>query len=209
LSPLAKIIDIDYFNPIELPIQKKYLEVNHSINMTIQGHFELNSREDRIIFKLIKNLGKNIKVNFVGTSSNLISTKLFRKNLFNNQIKLFKNLNENLFYETINNHTNFIMPCIDDKTKGGTYANERYSSNFNLSLALEKPIFCHEFFKEIYKIPGIYYNEGNFVDKLNLISNFSEIQYLELVNSFKLIKKEYEEHNNKIIEKKIRYIIEN
>lgn len=210
LSPIANKIGVDYFYPIDIPIQKKYLQISDFVYITIQGHFESKRRDSEIIYKLIENLNNNIIVNFLGTSIELIKSKInkkFYKEIASNKFRFYKNTNELLFYQIINN-TNFIMPCINDKIDNSTYANQRYSSNFNLSLALEKPLFCHDFFKNVYKIPGIYYNEKNFIEKLNFISNLKEAQYLELTNDFKLIKKEYREHNDKILEKKIKYIIE-
>lgn len=214
LSPISSKIGLDYFHPIETPIKEVYFSLGESIKISIQGHFNLKNRDKKIINELINNIKKNIIINFIGTSSNSFLDLAVKQQPsgvigINKNIKIFNNLKERYFYQILNNNTNFIMPCINEEIKNKTYANERYSSNFNLSFALEKPIFCHEFFEKIYNTPGIYYNDENFIEKLNYISNLKEKEYKEIHNQFKKIKNEYRIHNNNILEKKIKYIIEN
>lgn len=203
LSPISSNIGVDYFHPIEIPIKENYIGLNGDINISIQGHFNLKNRDEEVINKLVNNIKKNITINFIGTSwaNGLID--------INKNIKIFNNLKEKYFYQILNNNTNFIMPCINEKIKNKTYSNERYSSNFNLSFALEKPIFCDEFFEKIYNIPGVYYNNENFIEKLDYISNLKDKEYKKIHNNFKKIKHEYRIHNNNILEKKIKYVIEN
>lgn len=209
LSPLSQNIGLDYFNPIEMPIEPKFVKINGLLKLSTQSHFELNNRDDTLVDNLLKIIrnkkNKIIKLNFLGTKAREHYAGLnFHQYKF---INYYENLKENYFYKFLNNLTNFLVLGIDDKIKNGTYSNERYSSNFNQAFALNKPIFCHEFFKDIYKVPGIYYNENNFYQKAQELLNIKEDRYLEIVKSFVDVKKTHKEHNDKILTKKISYIL--
>jgi hypothetical protein len=130
----------------------------------------------------------------IGTNADSIIQKSYHKYL--------SNLNEINFYDAINNQK-FILAMIDDKIKGGTYIKQRFSTNFLHASALEKPIFCHEIFKEIYEIPGIYYNEKNIYEKFQELINLSETKYYELVKQFTSLKRKYHFYNDYILLKKI------
>jgi hypothetical protein len=210
LSPLAQRIGLDYFHPIEMPIKHIFVNKNKNFNFTIQAHFNLRGRNIINVIKLInfykKTNYKNLfKFNFlgVGHTENLIKLK---KNA-SKYVELYECLPEKYFYEIINLNTNFLFCLIDEKIKNETYVKERYSSNFNQSLAFNKPVICHECFKEIYRIPGIYYNDLNLIEKFEEVLNLSDDQYFQLVKSFDLIKEEYKKHNNDILNKKILYLI--
>ena len=118
-------------------------------------------------------------------------------------IRMFSNLSEEKFYDVINKETNFIFAAIEHKTKDKTYLDERYSSNFNQSLILNKPIICNDYFKNIYKIPGFYYNEDNYRKVFSDIFSLSQNDYCKLIDQFDFVKKEMMDHNKDVIEKKL------
>lgn len=194
LSPISSRIGIDYIYPIEYPVAPKIFEENYSV-FTIQGHFELVNRilDNNNIF----NCSNQFDLNFLGTNIPTI-------NLCENH-KYYPNLNEINFYQILNN-SKFLFPMIDDKIKNGTYINQRFSSNFNHAMALEKPIFAHKIFKDIYGIPGIYYNDDNINEQFNDILNISKSKYNELIENFKIVKEKYYLHNNYFLTKKINTI---
>ena len=195
LSKLSKNIGLDFFYPIEYQIQPKLFTDTIPI-FSIQGHFELNNRI--ILNNRIFSCSSDFVINFIGTS-------LPHQQCENH--KLYSNLNETDFYITLNN-CKFLFPMIDDKIKNHTYTNQRFSSNFNHAMALEKPIFAHEVFKDIYEIPGIYYNETNIEQQFNKLLNLNNDEYLELINQFNKIKNKYYQHNNEILSQKICAVLE-
>lgn len=207
LSPLAANIGIDYFHPVEMPIEPFPVQINGILKLTTQAHFELHNRDYSLILNIIEHAtNKNdIRFQFLGTNS----SKLKKIIGFNHikKVVFYENLKENYFYKILNNFTNFLILCIDNKIKDETYAKERYSSNFNHALAFEKPVFSHEFFEDIYKLPGIYYNEKNKYDKIEEMINIKQKEYEALIDRYKKLKQEYREHNSEIIDKKIKYIL--
>lgn len=196
LSILSKNnIHLDYWYPIEYPVEPAYQTKN---NYCIQGHFEFNNRQ--IFSDIVNNNEINkYELYIIGTTTNKIRS---------NKSKYLSNLREIDFYNALNNQK-FILAMIDDKIRNGTYINQRFSSNFNHAAALEKPIFCHEVFQNIYEIPGIYYNNQNVYEKFQQLVNMSEIEYSKLVSSFKSFKDKYYHHNNNILSQKIEYLLNN
>ena len=72
-------------------------------------------------------------------------------------------------------------------------------------MILEKPIICHEVFKDIYEIPGIYYN--NNLNKLVYdVSSTTPEDYKCLIDSFSPLKQKLNNHNRSIINKKLSYL---
>jgi hypothetical protein len=206
LSPIAGNLGLDYFHPIEMPLKEKYVKIHRLTKLTVQSHFNLKGRTFRLVLKILRSQKirkyKNLfKINFLGTKPMSILDK-FEENLFKN-INQYDGLQEKNFYNVINSNTNFLMCLIDDKIKNQTYFKERYSSNFNHALAFNKPVFCHECFENIYKIPGIYYNNDNLIEKFEELLNLNEENYLILFKKFDLVKKEKKEHNDFILSKKI------
>lgn len=206
LSPLAQNIGLDYFHPLEMPIEPFAATVDGYLKLTVQAHFQLNNRDYPTILNLLESIKnkKNIRLQFLGT--NLDKLKTAAKKTPSKAVLFYDNLKENYFYRILNNYTNFIICCINDKMKEETYSKERYSSNFNHALALEKPIFCHEYFQEIYRLPGIYYNENNLQNKIDEMINIKEKEYVKLVENYKNLKQEYRNHNYNVITKKINYV---
>lgn len=195
LSKLSQSIGLQYWYPIEYPIESVYQTKN---NYCIQGHFEFNNRQ--IFSDIINNsINNTYEINIIGTSTNKI---------ISNNAKYLSNLNEIDFYNALNNQK-FILAMIDDQIRDGTYIRQRFSSNFNHAAALNKPIFCNEIFKDIYEIPGIYYNNSNIYEKFQELINISEIEYSKLVDSFNPFKDKYYNHNNKILSQKIEYLLNN
>jgi hypothetical protein len=195
LSKLSKNIGLDFFYPIEYEIKPKLFTDTKPI-FCIQGRFGLNNRI--ILSNNIFSCSNDFTINFIGTN---IPPILKCKNH-----KLYSNLNEINFYNILN-ECKFLLPMIDDKIKDSTYSNQRFSSNFNHAMALEKPIFAHEFFKDIYEIPGIYYNEANIENKFDELLKLNNDEYFKMINQFNEVKNKYYEHNNKILSQKIFSLI--
>ena len=206
LSPIAEKIGLDYFNPIEMPIKEQNVKINNVFKLTAQHHFNLNGRDIGVISEILSNVKKDsFKVNLLGTKANNILDK-FEKNI-SSKISAHEGLSEKKFYDIINLNTNFLLCLIDNKTSNQTYIDERYSTNFNQSASFNKPVFCHEYFEEIYEIPGIYYNNKNIIEKFEELLSLSEVEYSSLVAKFDSFKKKKKEHNNKVLNEKIsRYL---
>jgi hypothetical protein len=197
LSVLSLKNNIDFFYPIEYSITPKVFSSNIA-EYCIQGHFEQNNRYD--VPDFINNCNEKYKLNFLGTSIfQMIKTKF-------NCHSYKSNLNETKFYEQLNN-CKFLLPMIDNNIKNQTYAYERFSSNFNHAAALEKPVFCHEIFKSIYEIPGIYYDDSNIKNQFEYMININDTEYENLLTEFIKFKEKYRLHNNSILSKKINNIL--
>jgi hypothetical protein len=194
LSKLSLNIGLDYFYPIEYPIQPS-VTYNSIYTGCIQGHFELNNR---ILHEDILKCKNNMLLKILGTCTN----KIPKSECY----KYYSSLDEISFYKQLND-TKFIFSMIDNKIKNSTYKYQRFSSNFNHAMALEKPIFCHEHFKNIYDVPGIYYNDTNINNKIEEMLNITEYNYLNIIDQFNEIKNKYYEYNNQVLSQKISNII--
>jgi len=204
LSPIAAQIGLDYFNPIEMPMRERHVNLNNIFKLTAQHHFASNARDFGTISKMLEHSKlKNFKINLLGTSPISVLDKLEKESL--SRIDAHDSVSEKKFYDIMNQNTNFLLCLIDDKTSNQTYIKERYSTNFIHSSVFNKPVFCHECFEKIYEIPGIYYNENNLVEKFEDLLNLSEKEYYNLVEKFDLFKKKKKEHNNMVLNKKISY----
>lgn len=193
LSKLSKKINIDYWYPIEYPIKSNYQIKN---NYCVQGHFEFNNRSLPPI--IINNQSNSFILSIIGTT--LSKTEKNPQNIYKS------NLKEIDFYDHLNNQK-FILAMIDDRIRNGTYIKERFSSNFNHCAALNKPIFCHEIFQDIYEIPGIYYNNHNINNKFEDLINISNEDYNKLIDFFEPFKIKYQAHNTEILSQKISNVI--
>lgn len=203
LSPLSRNIGVDHIWLVNSPIIPKYSFSEKLLRITMQGHFELVNRRGSLL-KLLEIRGtKPILMNILGTKMKNILNEYKIDRDSPNKIMKYEFISELDFYRICNTLTSFILPAIDGEIKGGTYARERFSSNFNLAYVLEKPIFAHEIFKEIYKIPGIYYNYSNIKEKFKVMLEMKKEEYKKLVEEFNPIKKEMMLHNAKVIEEKI------
>ena len=70
LSPIAKRIGLDYFHPIEMPIEPKLVSLNKPIKFTAQAHFEFHNRDYKAFLKFLTIIrSRNTKLNLLGTKS--------------------------------------------------------------------------------------------------------------------------------------------
>lgn len=217
LSPISENIGIDYINLYSFPIEPFKTTIDDEIKITIQGHFEYDNRElglllNNIDYYLQKNIfNKNITLNIIGTTTDRVFafTQTLNPYLLQKakiKINTYDNLDEENFYYYINQHTDYLVSLINEKTNNETYIKERYSTNFFHSLAFDKPIVSHKIFKKIYNIPGIYIDN---IDHAMIyeISTYNKKEYEKTVDSFILKKKEMKHHNIKIFNEKINNVI--
>lgn len=204
LSPLSLDIGIDYINLVDNPIVPKFNSLCKDIYITIQGHFEFQNRDYKALREWIPKITEdtNIFINLLGTN---IHKKFSFKN--NSQINIYQSLNEDKFYSILNNHTHFIMSALMPSSRNWSYSRERYSSTFSAVFTMEKPVICHPFFKETYKMPAICYENYHDNSIIEKISSITPEEYSNMVLSFRDIKNELIQHNNSIIRDKIQYLI--
>lgn len=209
LSPLSNKIGIDHINLISMPIVPAKSYVGDTLKLTIQARFELNNRDPellKILFTTINNTVKNKKIiiNLIGSNTYIAQNiaKSYISNTIDVCIRSYDLLSEESFYEILNKQTDWLIPCLSSSSKNGTYVSERYSTNFSHAMALEKPILCSEEFKNIYKVPGIYFKDNYPIAIENMI-NYSVNEYNALVDSFKSIKLELLDHNRKTLLSKL------
>jgi len=200
LSPLAKHIGINYIWLINSPIVPVYNTIKEPIKLSVPGHFQFRHRFLNLL-RDIKCDNDKYKIQLLGTNS----IKAYKYQILNKQCCTpFQDLSELDFYNKCNYDTHFFMPMIDGKMKQGLYINTVYSSTFNLSYILEKPIFAHKIFESIYRIPGIYYDENNFSSKFDQMLSISNNEYGALVSQFKEIKKDLYSHNKEVLFSKVQ-----
>lgn len=205
LSPLSKKIGIDYINLTDSVVEPIFNPIDSIIKIGIQGHFHLANRDFDIINSAHLNYldsKQKFLFNFIGTNSTqAVSKKIIKKEDLN--IKTYQYIPELKFYDYLNSN-HWLLSLLTPNLNNRTYSLERFSSNFNQALSLEKPIICHKKFKSIYRIPGLYYeNEKTILRDIEAISNEG---YLRLVKEIRALKLELMKHNNFIIEQKIHYV---
>lgn len=208
LSPLSERISIDYLYLTDIPLSPIHSFSHKDIRLTIQGHFELSGRNISLFKDIIDIIAleikdKKITINILGTNTNSAIKCLQNINTTNLDIKLYDSLNEDNFYDIINNKTDWLLPLITPELKNSTYSLERYSSNFNIATSLRKPIFCHEYFKNIYNIPGIYFNETNLKESLINCLTIDSNKYNNLLQEFTTLIIKLSHHNKTTLMKKI------
>lgn len=201
LSPLGGGVGLDYLFPVDMPVVPIKNPLGDLMKFSVQSHFHLRNRNISEWINSFCNMSpRAIRVNFIGNNVHYAHQMLSRDR---NNKKFFSKINEELFYHLMNCETHFIMPLIDGLTKGGAYIKERFSSNFNLAFALEKPVFCHEVFREIYGTPGFYYDDENVLEVAEKMFSMTEDDYGSMVDQYKLIKEEKRNHNKKVLTYKI------
>lgn len=210
LSALSMQIDVDYLYLTDSIISPNIQNSqNETIKLGIQGHFEFGHRNLTNIQDLLLQYNKSNILEFflLGTNSKFAQSKLTEGSLVNCNIRCYayEDISEIDFYTKLNS-LHWLIPAIDPSIKNNTYSIERFSSSFNHALMLEKPIICHEFFKPIYKIPGLYYNNTNFAVIFDQLVSQSYHEYYQLVQEIKQTKNWMNIHNKKIIEKKMQYL---
>ena len=211
LSPLSEKIGIDYLSFTDIPVEPIYSSYYRDIQLTIQGHFELAGRNASLfnnIINIISNKVKNKKIiiNILGTNTARIIDYLQDITASNVEIRPYDCLDEDNFYHIMNNETDWFLPLITPELNNSTYSLERYSSNFNMAVSLRKPIFCHEYFKNIYNIPGIYFNETNLEESLTHCLTIDSQKYNKLLQEFDPLIIKLRHHNKTTLMKKIEYL---
>lgn len=199
LSPLSEKIGMDYFSPIDMPFKPELKEFYLPILFSIQGHFKLRNRLIRSWIASLDSGSGRAVINMIGSNAWQMSIRYGGIPNF----RFFSDMNEELFYRYLNHETHFIMPLIDPVIKNGTYVRERYSSNFNQAFAMEKPVICHEHFREIYGIPGIYYNDSNTKDVPEKIFSMTPKAYKSMVGQFSEVKAVLRDRNSKVLSDKV------
>lgn len=211
LSPISSKIGLDYIYLNYNIINPNHCFKQNKLKLTIQGHFEFNHRNLKLLFDSLrgldlKKINKKIQINFVGTKLNKINS--FIEDIKDVEINKYENVSESDFYDIMNNSTDFILSLLDPIIKNNTYSVERYSSNFNHATALQKPILCHKFFKHIYNIPGIYYDSNTFQKALiELIYYTNYSKYHNFIRQFKNVERIMNQHNKIIFNKKFEKLI--
>jgi len=204
LSPLSSSLQVDHIWLLDSVVKPKLVFDKDLLRLTIQGHFELRNRCLDGLGLIDQQSKKILAFNIFGTNTRNFFLDLGKvRNVKNKAVFMYEGLSETDFYETVNDSTTFLIPAIDGRIKDGTYLKDRYSSNFNLAYALEKPIFAHEVFRDIYKVPGFYYEDHNMLDRLDVISRVKEEEYTSLVKSFTPLKEQHRKHNAEVVLRKI------
>lgn len=210
LSSLSEKIGIDYLCLTDIPIKPKYSSLDGGIQLTVQGHFELSGK-NASLFTNIVNIANKVKdkkiiINIIGTNTARITEHLLGITISNVEIRTHDCLDEDSFYNIMNNQTDWLLPLITPELNNNTYSLERYSSNFNMATSLRKPIFCHNYFKNIYNIPGIYFNETNLEESLIYCLTVSSQKYNNLLQEFDQLIVKLRNHNETTLIKKIQYL---
>ncbi len=203
LSPLSNKINVDHINLTHSPVTPNIPTIDNRLGITIQGHFELRGRDSSLFYDLfIKNYANykdKIYINILGTNTSKFAWANIPEYIYH-----YSNMSEIDFYDVLNNKTHWIMSSLDDKTNKGTYTYQRYSSNFIHSLTLQKPIICHQFFDQIYNLPGVYYDGACSSSIIDKILEVHESQsYNDMIEYIKVLKNKFDIHNKTIIDKKL------
>ena len=138
LSPLSEKIGIDYLCFTDIPVEPIYSSYYRDIQLTIQGHFELAGRNVSLFKSIISIVSNKVKdkkivINILGTNTARIIRHLQNMTIPNIEIKLHDCLEEDNFYNIMNNETDWFLPLITPELNNSTYSLERYSSNFNMA----------------------------------------------------------------------------
>lgn len=202
LSPLSSKIGIDHIYPIDMPIKPERRPFARPLQLVIQGHFELKSRNMPDWLQSLDDGSKRAGVVLLGG----LSTPELISEIKKKRFVYLPNQSEISFYRLLNRNTNFIFTMIDGAMKNRTYIRERFSSNFNQAFALEKPIVCHEAFKGIYGTPGLYYNDNNIKEVIERLFGMNQADYDSMVAEFEVAKKPRREHNNRVLTAKVEAV---
>lgn len=202
LSPLSSRIGVDHFYPIDMPIKPERMSFVSPLQLVVQGHFDHKNRNIPDWVYSLEEKSKKASVIFLGGLSPPKPSSEMKKKGF----LCLPNQSELSFYKLLNGHTHFIFAMIDRTIKNGTYLRERFSSNFNIAFALEKPLVCHEDFKEIYGAPGLYYNDDNMKEVIERLFGMNQADYDSMVAEFEVAKKPRREHNNRVLTDKVEAV---
>lgn len=191
LSPIGMRHDLPFLIVNKYPFNLTAPQYNQTINLLVQGHFELNNRNMSHIENISNLLMNNdIRLHIVGTK-----IPKFLKLYKNTQI--YSNVTESTLYNILN-QTDYILPLIDPDIKNGEYTTTRFSSNFCHSFCMNKPVIAHKYFEDIYGLPGLYYEHNdqlfNIINHLHTKSNSPHYIY-----QFDNKRSAAISHNNKIL----------
>ena len=201
LSPLAQRIGADYVLFMSTPIAPKKVKFGAPLIVTVQAHF---TKQFRAFQKVIGSAGmwkpKEVIVQCVGNRAEGLKTDPATAHPC---LGTYTNVTETEFYSILNTRTHFIAPLIDPDIQNATYSRERYSSNFNMAWAFEKPVFCHEWFRDVYELPGIYYTYENIAEKHRELVTLSADDYEKMLQDFADKKKRHQQLNVQKIREKL------
>lgn len=201
LSPLAQNIGADYVLFMSVPILPKKVKFGAPLIVTVQAHF---TKQFRAFQKVLGTADlwkpKDVILQCVGNKAEGLKTD---PTTAHQCLDTYTNVPETEFYNIINSRTHFIAPLIDPNIQNATYSRERYSSNFNMAWAFEKPVFCHEWFRDVYELPGIYYNYENLAEKHRELITLSADDYAKMLQDFAVKKPKQQNKNTQKIREKL------
>lgn len=190
LTPLGARLGMQTFWQFENPVMPEYRPPSTSnVFCAVQGNFWQGAR-DLNLFRRFDPAFSGLKISLIGNGCVDGCT--------GPNFKYVQAPSEVEFYSAINKNS-YIIACIDPETRGRAYARERFSSNFSLSLSLEKPLFCHEFFRDLYEVPGIYYNNRNFNEMVYRMLDADIKEYDAYVQLIRERKRHLREVNRKLL----------
>lgn len=201
LSPLAQNIGADYVLFMSTPLAPKKVKFGSPLIVTVQAHFTKQFRAfQKILGRASMWKPKDVILQCVGNRAEGLKTD---PTTAHQCLDTYTNVSEIEFYSIINTRTHFIAPLIDPDIQNATYSRERYSSNFNMAWAFEKPVFCHEWFRDVYGLPGIYYNYENLAEKHHELVTLTADEYAKMLQDFAVKKPNYQNTNTQKIREKL------
>ena len=205
LSPLAQKIGADFVLFMSTPIAPKTVRFGKPLMVTIQAHFTKQFRAfQQVISRADMWRPESIILQCVGNRAAGLKTDPATAHPC---IDAYANVSETEFYSIVNSRTHFIAPLIDPDICNATYSRERYSSNFNMAWAFEKPVFCHEWFRDVYGLPGIYYTYDNLAEKHRELVTLTADDYTNLLRAFKEKKAQQQQANVLTIQRRLQPIL--
>lgn len=195
LSPLAEQQELKHIWLTDAIFPPVYTPITEQINISVQGHFRFGHRRLEQLRAGLKSK-KEYAVNLLGTESRKKRTLVFENDP---RVRAYAWIPEDVFYDLANNKTHFFLPLVDDSICKNKYLTDVYSSTFNIAAICEKPIFAHEVFQDIYKLPGIYYTTETFDARLNELLRISEADYRALVDQYAPVKQDMLQHNKAVV----------
>jgi hypothetical protein len=215
LSKIAKQKHgLDVFRPIDLPNNFNKECFNDGSDLIdepryfVQGNYAhhssvKNPHRDWYLIEEINKRNNNpaLIINVCGWSASKL-------NLSSPIVRFRSSISEQQFYRVLG-ESHFLLPLISPTTYNGTYIEERFSTNFYMAFAAQKPVFCHEAFASIYDCPGIYYNDDNLQLKIDELFNITKEQYLNMRSEFSSILHDIRLENSNILQQKITTVLQN
>ena len=203
LSALSSRIGVDYMYPVDMPIKPEMRPLVRPVQFTVQGRLEQKNRLTPDWMFAMEDGSNRAWIRVLGGKydESEIPVGMKTRNLM-----FLPNQSESSFYKNINKETNFLMPMIDRKIKNGIYEQDRFSSTFNHAFAMKKPVFCHTDFKEVYGVPGVYYDDENALEMAEKIFRMTREDYDSITREFSTAKRPRRKHNKRILRSKIEAV---